>query len=192
MQRLAEAAIAAAERATAAAAAAASGELHRALPPAVGSVLPDALAMTELECVVHSNPALGWTKMEAGERGNPMCEWCRVPFNLSSEANSLRVIKEHLGGARHISMAQYCGRTMTSFFQPLRGPAAPPPPPAPRPDRSILCAGYHWKTTQIGWQQVDLTPLLQVPPPTDFLPTDSRPTDSTDLAARRLNRLTAH
>ena len=58
MQRLAEAAIAAAERATAAAAAAASGELHRALPPAAGSVLPDALAMTELECVVHSNPAL--------------------------------------------------------------------------------------------------------------------------------------
>ena len=166
IQRFSASAAAAADRAATAATTAES------LPPIAGSVLPDEPVMSELEQLVHFNPALSWMSTEEGMRGQPFCDWCRVPFTITSDANSLRVINEHLNSKRHRERLSYGGRTIASFFQLHTGPSPPPPQPAAPPDRSTLCAGYHHKTLRIGTREIDISPLLQaeVSDASDYFP----------------------
>ena len=80
-------------------------------------MLPEPLLCTELEELVASNPALSWAFTEdADDAGwwQPRCDWCRVGFNRSSDANALRVIRQHLTSAQHRKCAASCRSLWTA------------------------------------------------------------------------------
>ena len=166
MQQFAANAAVAAERAATAATAAAAGYVPTPeQPPAAGSVLPELLVRSELEELIHMNPALSWQFTEdlnSDGWWQPSCDWCGVRFSHASDANALRVIRQHLGSNHHREQTSYGGRTLLNhFFTARTGPTPPPPASVPPPDRSTLCAGYHRKWVLVGRRDVDVTPLLQ-------------------------------
>ena len=54
--------------------------------------------------LVACNPALSWAFTEDADNAGwwqPRCDWCGVGFNRSSDANALRVIRQHLTSKHH-------------------------------------------------------------------------------------------